>query len=225
MKKLRRSFIVLCSLAMLSSVTPAFAYNSSHSSSNVQSQELSEKQTITKEFINEVSPYVNLDEKTKQFSLSEKAKKDLDKDTYNKALEIINKSNAQISDIKEELVVSSKGTLIDKENESKMSAIDHDEYWDYDFTWWGLQIYWSHDFVEDLKDKIGLKTSVTVGTFIGTVQYLMEKHGKRPPSWFSAFTTAAAALTLWSFLEQDDGCGIYLDCYLYVPTYWYSACD
>ncbi|PPA93318.1 hypothetical protein [Brevibacillus laterosporus] len=54
----------------------------------------------------------------------------LDKDTYNKALEIINKSNAQISEIKNELVVSSKGTLIDKENESKMSAIDHDEYWE-----------------------------------------------------------------------------------------------
>ncbi|TKI55320.1 hypothetical protein E8L90_07610 [Brevibacillus antibioticus] len=231
-KTFGKSILALSMLSLLTTSAPTFAQTingpSSYAYEKSNQYFSGTQEAISQSFIQEVTQYVKLDEKTKQFYLSTDAIKALGKEKYKMALEIITQTNKQIIPFKHELVASN-GVLVDANSKSESnkvspSAIKHSKYWDYDFTWWGLQIYWSHQFIEDLKKDIGLKAGITVGGAIGTIQYLMEKNGKRPPSWFSTWTSAAAALSLYAFLNQDEGCGVYLDCYAYVPTRWHSAC-
>ncbi|MEH7513720.1 hypothetical protein V7146_13455 [Gottfriedia acidiceleris] len=43
------------------------------------------------------------------------------------------------------------------------------------------------------------------------------------PNWLTTFVTVAAGVSVYSFISQDEGKGVYLDCYLYIPTRWYPV--
>lgn len=103
-----------------------------------------------------------------------------------------------------------------------LTSIDKSKNFDYEFTWWGLKLYWSHAFVEKLRGNLGIYGTGVAGfnlAMIATLNYF-----KIPiPNWLTTFVVVAASVSVYTFIAQDAGAGVYLDCYMYIPSVWYPV--
>ncbi|TKH02732.1 hypothetical protein FC682_20920 [Peribacillus simplex] len=181
-----------------------------------------EDSTSRESLITKADPYVYLDQKTEQFKLVNKAEKALTSKELSEVKEILADTNSQVKEHRSDLVIT-KDKFISNQDRSgsdsvTTSAIDKSLAFDWDFTWWGLKVYWSHKFVLKLKSNILIYGAGTAA-LNATISYFLS-----PPGWVTSFVSAVAGIGLWSFIKQDAGCGVYLDCYAYVPSRWYSAC-
>ncbi|AXI08272.1 hypothetical protein CUC15_04680 [Oceanobacillus zhaokaii] len=169
--------------------------------------------------IKKATPYVYLDAETEKFTVKKEAADALTEKELKEVKEIVKLNNAEVQKHRSDLQI--EGDKFVPKAESGViegSAIDKKKNFDWDFTWWGLQVYWSHKFVEKLKDNLALYGG-GVAALNATIAYFAS-----PPGWVTSFVAAVAGIGVWAFIQQDKGCGVYLDCYLYVPTRWYSAC-
>jgi len=179
-------------------------------------------ETSKESLISKASEFVYLDAESEKFKVKKEAKDVLTKDELKDVKDIIKNTNSEVTTYRSDLEISGDKFIAKSDSTNsediQMSLINKKKNFDYDFTWWGLQVYWSHKFVEKLKDNIVLYGSAVAG-LNATIAYYAS-----PPGWVTSFVTAAAGVGVWAFMKQDKGCGVYLDCYLYVPTRWYSAC-
>ncbi|MDG4658577.1 hypothetical protein P6P90_16950 [Ectobacillus antri] len=179
---------------------------------------------INEDLKSKVDPFVYLDQETEEFKVKKEAKDVLTKEELKQVKEIIKTSNVIVKEHRSDLIIEGN-KFVGKEPQQSASSgdfqtasIDKSKAFDYDFTWWGLRVYWSHGFVTKLQKNVLLYGAGTAA-LNATIAYFLS-----PPGWVTSFVTACAGIGLWAFIQQDKGCGVYLDCYLYVPTRWYSAC-
>jgi hypothetical protein len=209
-KRLRNSIILVMFFAMiLALLTPIVSFAKSSS----------EEQSI-EGLISKADPFVYLDYKSEKFKIKKEANNVLTKVEIGKVEEIIKDTNMQISKYRSDLIIDGNKFVakIESNGDLQTYSIDKSKNFDWEFTWWGLRVYWSHKFVEKLKENIALY-GAGVAALNATISYFIS-----PPGWVTSFVSAVAGIGLWGFIKQDKGCGVYLDCYLYVPTVWYSAC-
>lgn len=209
--KISKNLMILAMLCAMifSSITTNFA------SAESISQEEQYNELITK-----ATPYVYLDKKTESFKIQKDGKIHLTKEELAEVENIINSSNEQVKLYRSDLEISGNKFIPKTEDNGDIQtlSINKKNDFDWDFTWWGLQVYWSHAFVETLKKNIVLYGAGTAA-LNATIAYYIS-----PPGWVTSLVAAVAGVGVWAFIQQDKGCGVYLDCYLYVPTRWYSAC-
>jgi len=204
--------LILLFTMILSFLTPAIS--SAQSFTAEQSKE---------ELVSKANQFVYLDHTSEKFKVMKEAASVLTKEELKEVEAIIKDTNKEVSKYRSDLVIEGNkfGAKITETSSGEFQAtsdINRSNNFDWDFTWWGLQVYWSHKFVEKLKSNILLLGAGTAAMNATIAYYLT------PPGWVTSFVTAVVGIGVWSFISRDKGCGVLLDCYVYVPTYWYSAC-
>lgn len=170
--------------------------------------------------IEKADAYIYLDHKSETFKVGKEAKNNLTSDELKEVKKILVKTNSEVKEFRDDLIINGdKFSLKQEENEGFGTyAINKKNNFDIDYTWWGMKIYWSHKFVQKLKSNLVIYGG-SVAALNATIVYFMS-----PPGWVTSFVAAVAGIGVGAFISRDKGCGVYLDCYLYVPTAWYSAC-
>lgn len=80
------------------------------------------------------------------------------------------------------------------------------------YTWWGAQVYFSHQAVIDVNDYlVGGGTAAGIGTIIGNA-------GIKLASGYLGAIALAGTPLFWAMSKMDKGNGMYLNCVLYVPA-------
>ncbi|MEH7351821.1 hypothetical protein [Gottfriedia acidiceleris] len=128
--------------------------------------------------------------------------------------DILAKTNEDVKLYRSDLVISGDKfvpkTDLSQDSGIQYQIIDKSKNFDYEFTWWGLKVYWSHSFVQKLKNNLGIYGTGVAGfnlAIIATMNYF-----KAPiPNWLTTFVTVAAGVSVYSFISQDEGKGVYLD--------------
>lgn len=180
--------------------------------------------TIDEELIQKADPYIYLNPKSKQFEIQANITSVLNKHELIRVQEVIKKSNADVKLYRDDLVINTDENIfnsnIQEENtdDFETMAINKKKNFDWDFTWWGLRVYWSDKFVKKLKSNLVIFGG-GVAALNATIAYFLS-----PPGWVTSFVAAVAGIGVGVFISRNKGCGVYLDCYLYIPTRWYSAC-
>lgn len=212
----RRIWVLITTLVVVFSISM-----SNYSWVSAESVNAKNEEQKKNEFIQKVTPYVYLNHNTEKFQLKKSAVQKLTSKEIKKAKKIISNTNGEVKEYRSDLKVSGDKFISNQTAPSKgMStyAINKKENFDWEFTWWGLKVYWSHKFVNKLKSNLILYGSATAA-LNATIGYFLS-----PPGWVTSLVTAVAGIGVWTFIKQDKGCGVYLDCYVYVPSRWYSAC-
>ncbi|WP_139488023.1 hypothetical protein [Brevibacillus dissolubilis] len=182
-------------------------------------------------FLKIADPYVRLEPGKKQYQLQSDASKYLTAVELKKIKKILKQTNKEVYRLRKELIVSPEnGKVLVPRNQTgnnntgfMIQSINKKRTFDYEFTWWGLRMYWSHAFVQKLNSNLALYGAGVAG-FNAALSATLSYFAITPPGWLTSFITATAGLSVWAFIRQDKGCGVYLDCIMYVPTRWYSAC-
>ena len=219
--QLKKSILSLLSLVLIISLLAP-------SASLAGSQDNILNRNIDPALIEKADPYVYLDAKSESFKLQKNAKSTLTKQEIKEVEKILKESNKQVKQFRDDLVLNLEENKFDSNIQSNLQAetndeistmaIDKKKHFDWDFTWWGLKVYWSHTFVNKLKSNLAIYGG-GVAALNATIAYFLS-----PPGWVTSFVAAVAGIGVGVFITRDKGCGVYLDCYLYVPTAWYSAC-
>jgi len=177
---------------------------------------------IDSKLIEKANPFIYLDSKTKEFKVTKNIYSALNEKEIATVKEVIQKSNKEVKLYQDDLVINVKENKFNAKEETsddvQARSINKKKHFDWDFTWWGLKIYWSDKFVKTLKNNLVIYGG-SVAALNATIAYYIS-----PPGWVTSVVTAIAGIGVGTFIKQNKGCGIYLDCYLYVPTRWYSAC-
>lgn len=200
MKKIARwTFLSMSVLLIMTSVPMAGL--AAEKNANLSFQEVEEA------FIKKVDKYVKIDSKTKKFSLSAKAKENLNREELGKAEALIKQANL-IVDQRGKYLEIKGNTFVLSENVKKqsLSAIDTSEYWDYELFWWGYRIYFSDELCEDIRRRameVGASGTITAGvlTYLGV------------PGWAAGIIIGAGVLTLAKINRTNEGNGIYIDAF------------
>ncbi|MGE6379931.1 hypothetical protein [Peribacillus muralis] len=211
---MKKNKILLCFML----IVMAFGVTIPSYNSSVSAEDPNPK---NESLITKATPYVYLDQETEQFKLVDEAEKALTSEELNEVKSILADTNSQVKEYRSDLVMTEDKFVSNQDSsgpDNQTYAISKSKNFDWEFTWWGLKVYWSHKFVTKLKSNIVLYGAGTAA-LNATIAYFLT-----PPGWVTSFVTAVAGIGVWSFIKQDKGCGVYLDCYVYVPSRWYSAC-
>ncbi|MFE4572512.1 hypothetical protein [Paenibacillus chitinolyticus] len=227
MRKILLSTLCALSLSSSISISHPVAANAPVNVSTFNENKVPYESNIDSELVQKANPYITLDAKTKDFGLNtSEAKKVLDDNELAKIQSIINQTNKEFGIYKSSLIVN--GTTLKQRPDQGSSNItpnyiDHNKAFDWELTWYGLRMYWSHGFCEKLRENIVLYGAGVAG-FNAAMNATLAYYAITPPGWLTSFITAVAGVGVWAFLQQDEGCGVYLECIMYVPTKWHSAC-
>ncbi|PUA37888.1 hypothetical protein C8Z91_18190 [Paenibacillus elgii] len=170
---------------------------------------------VSNELIQKASPFVVLDENSKRYYLKDEAKKQLTEGEFSKAQDLIALSNKRISETLKEgyqLQVTSQKTLKPLANESKgiVMSVDTNKYFDWELLWWGYRLYFSHQFLDDIKNH-PLYIAGSAGIFNGFIlQKLLNL-----PGWAANIVVGIGLVKLGQIIYADNGRGTYVDI-----SYW-----
>ncbi|MFI8715186.1 hypothetical protein [Brevibacillus brevis] len=200
MKKVTKSICVSMSALLIMTSVPVAGF-AAEQNAKVSFQEVEEA------FIKKVDKYVKIDSKTKKFSLSAKAKENLNREELGKAEALIKQANFAVDQHGKDLKIKGN-TLVLSEDVKKQSlaAIGTSEYWDYELFWWGYRIYFSDELCEDIRRRameVGASGTITAGvlTYLGV------------PGWAAGIIVGFGVLTLEKINRTNEGNGIYLDAF------------
>lgn len=209
---LKKSMLVLMTLVMSFTF---IAPSASQASSAI-------KEENKNQLVEKADAYIYLDRKSETFKVQKEAKDYLTSKELKEVKKILAKTNSEVKAYRSDLVIEGDKFSLKQEEENNEGfqtyAIDKSKDFDIDYTWWGMRIYWSHDFVEKLRANLVVYGG-SVAALNATIAYFIS-----PPGWVTSFVAAVAGIGVGAFISRDKGCGVYLDCYVYVPTAWYSAC-
>ncbi|SDB84142.1 hypothetical protein SAMN05421734_101390 [Pelagirhabdus alkalitolerans] len=97
-------------------------------------------------------------------------------------------------------------------------AVDTSKYIDIDYTWWGMQIYFSSSAVTHLNDYLAIQGFVGGLGAANGIQSFLARNGLRVTSKALGPVALYSGAISWAMGKVDNGNGVKLNCVLYVPA-------
>lgn len=232
---------ILAIAVTLSSTTATFASTNNNTSNGAPKISVNEQKAIDNRviLIAKMEPYVSLNLVTKQYEFKLTTKNNLTKSEINEATGLIAIANEKIRDAINQnitLTVTPEKTLRGTSNTNSGSIqplntnivvgdINTDNYWDYDFLYWGERVYLHNNFVNDLH-AWGNSIIYGIGITAAGMETALVGLGMTAP-WaltIVAFFGGNAVYTYDRIVNYNTGHGVFCDSY-YGMNYWkvYSA--
>lgn len=169
--------------------------------------------------------YVTLDFFSKEYQIADSAKKELSNADYATLKNTIAETNKTIAKLKNDgtvnlipngnsLKVVVKPTQVDPIFGESKHLNTYTNYWDYSVEYWGMRIFLSHHFVEDLKTNTGNWAAYTAGA---SVEAAFRGALGRLGMTGTPLTVTCIALAGMGVLAYDkivsrcNDCGVFID--------------
>lgn len=220
--------------------TPPIPYSEDPIVTNDMSGEdalISQEEPYVVDLITKANPFIYLDTISETYKINEEGLKTLTDAELAEVNNILNKTNADVKQYRSDFVIkdntfvakpalelqeTQSGSLSTSSYPSPLWTINKNKDFDYCLTWYGLRMYWSHSFVEDVKANLAKVGMGTGGLYLAVLTALNLK--KIPvPNWLGTSLAVGGSITVYTYVSKDLGMGIYLDCVMYVPTAWYPV--
>ncbi|MBE6091403.1 MAG: hypothetical protein E7206_25910 [Clostridium beijerinckii] len=163
--------------------------------------------------------YVELDATTMEYKIIDSA--NLSKDEATLLNSYIDKTNKLIKQTKENKKLSMKVEnnvihVTPRYNASgiHLESIDTDSYWDYDMHVWGMRVFLSRSFVDDMSSKVGNTTTYFAGTATSyALTQLLEELGMSsgPAGWIGLASGGAVVYSYDKIVSRCNSTGVYID--------------
>ena len=202
---------------------PVFAAESNSTTSTskkVETSSLSKSNKISQALINKATPYITV--KDNKYSLSKEGYSTLNSNEIKIVLDCINNNNATLKDVSKTTTLNKRGNTfvqsIHKKANSSSTMFDtslaaSSEYIHITYTWWGAQIYFSHQSIADLNDFFTIEG---IGEAAGLSKFLASNGLKLASKYLGPVSLYGTGVA-WCMSKVDKGDGVYLNCVLYVP--------
>ncbi|WML36639.1 hypothetical protein [Clostridium sp. OS1-26] len=179
---------------------------------------------ISQDLINKATPFIKTTQS--QFYLSEEGYSYLNLTERKIVLDYINNSNMALKDASKTGNLNKKGNTFEQSiNEPNSSSNTRAiavrsmsaQYANVTYTWWGAQIYFSHQAVSDLNDFFTISGITTGAAAASGIGEFLAKQGIKISGKFLGPISLYGTGVAWAMSKVDNGNGVYLDCILYVP--------
>lgn len=213
----------IASVTLLTAIAPTsiVALANEEGSERITSSE-SNKFILNEELKNKADPYIQI--VNNEFVLVDKGRDILSDNEIDIVEHFLFEHNQMVS----EAMIHNEAPLVQQGNEFIQTAEDTSPSGmstmnlssggvSLNYTWWGLQIQFSHNAVKELHSYLELGGLIG-GAAGGTIKSFLAKKGLTIAAKWLGPVSLAGGVILWGMNKIDNGNGVNLNCILYVPA-------
>ncbi|MFB1083080.1 cell surface protein [Jeotgalibacillus sp. JSM ZJ347] len=216
-KVFKKSFFsLIVTLLFVGMISPAYSSAETVDSNSVENG-------LPMETINLADKYITVTNNKFVITDSEELKNEIGEKEFNIVENLVKENNELLKENWNPNIVKQGNKFTESvQNEASgqftVQAVNASQYIDVDYTWWGMQVYFSSSAITDLNDFLaingivgGLGAADGIKSFLAKNGYKVTSKALGPVALFSGGVS-------WAMSKVDKGNGVNLNCVLYVPA-------